>query len=244
MRMLSRKDIEGIAARVFAAYKKLPDLQGKPIYRIEPEKLVRDVLGLNIEFHHLSRYGSVLGVTSPCEVSFKVYDDADQESYALLDGNTIFVEQNLKSDIKRAGRCNFTIAHEASHQIFKMLYPKEYGADPHQPKVHFYLANSEVKKPIKDWEEWQANTLGAAILMQEDLVRQSLFLFGLPESGIQMLNRVYRSAVYERFADMASFLDVSKKALSIRLRQLGLLEKDFLDNPYALTDILYYCGGE
>lgn len=55
-----------------------------------------------------------------------------------------------------------------------------------------------------------------------------------------MLNKVYCPAVYERFADMATFLGVSKKALSIRLRQLGLLEKDYLDNPYALTDILYY----
>lgn len=79
MRTLSRKDIEGIAARVCEAYKKLPDFQGKPIYKIEPEKLVTDVLGLDIQFHHLSRYGSVLGVTSPCEVSYKVYDDADQD---------------------------------------------------------------------------------------------------------------------------------------------------------------------
>ena len=76
--------------------------------------------------------------------------------------------------------------------------------------------------------------------MQEDLVRQALLLFGLPEEGIQMLSKVYCPAVYERFADMATFLGVSKKALSIRLRQLGLLEKDYLDNPYALTDILYY----
>lgn len=240
MKTLSRKDIEAIASRVCEAYRKLPDLQGKPIYKIEPEKLVTDVLGLDIEFHHLSRYGSVLGVTSPCEVSYRVYDDAEQEYYALLDGNTIFVEKDLKSDVKQTGRCNFTIAHEASHQIFKMLYPREYGADPRQPKVHFYLANSEVKKPIENWEEWQANTLGAAILMQEDLVRQALLLFGLPEEGIQMLNKVYCPAVYERFADMATFLGVSKKALSIRLRQLGLLEKDYLDNPYALTDILNY----
>ena len=239
MRTLSRKDIEGIASRVCEAYKKLPDFQGKPIYKIEPEKLATDVLGLDIQFHHLSRYGSVLGVTSPCEVSYKVYNDADEESYALLDGKTIFVEKDLKHDLKQAGRCNFTIAHEASHQIFKMLYPREYGADPCQPKVHFYLANSEVKKPIENWEEWQANTLGAAILMQEDLVRQALVLFGIPD-GIKMLNKVYSPTVYERFACVAEFLGVSKKALSIRLRQLGLLEKDYLDNPYALTDVLYY----
>ena len=79
--------------------------------------------------------------------------------------------------------------------------------------------------------------------INQDLVRQALLLFGLPEGGIPMLNRVYCPTVYERFADMATFLGVSKKALSIRLRQLGLLEKDYLDNPYALTDILNYLGG-
>lgn len=149
------------------------------------------------------------------------------------------MEKDLKSDVKQTGRCNFTIAHEASHQIFKMLYPREYGADPRQPKVHFYLANSEVKKPIENWEEWQANTLGAAILMQEDLVKQALVFFGLPD-GIKMLNRVYSPTVYEQFSCVAEFLGVSKKALSIRLRQFGLLEKDYLDNPYALTDVFYY----
>ena len=41
---------------------------------------------------------------------------------------------------------------------------------------------------------------------------------------------------------MADFLGVSKTALSIRLTQLGLVEKNFFSNPYDLTNV-YYDGG-
>ncbi len=45
MKHLSRKEIEAIAARVVTAYKKLPELEGQAIYRIEPELLIRkDIL--------------------------------------------------------------------------------------------------------------------------------------------------------------------------------------------------------
>jgi len=36
---------------------------------------------------------------------------------------------------------------------------------------------------------------------------------------------------------MTQFLGVSKQAMSIRLKRLGLLKKDYLQNPYALADI-------
>ena len=37
---------------------------------------------------------------------------------------------------------------------------------------------------------------------------------------------------YERFSSMADHMGVSKKALSIRMKQLGLLEQDYLGVPY------------
>lgn len=63
MKYLSRKDIEIIGNRVIQAYMRLPDFVGKTIYRITPDVLIRDVLGLNLEYHHLSLDGSVLGLT-------------------------------------------------------------------------------------------------------------------------------------------------------------------------------------
>lgn len=239
MKHLSRKDIEAIGTRVVTAYKKLPELQGKQIYRIEPDLLIKNLLGLNIEYHHLSLNGSVLGATSPAtDIGIRIFDDPEKEDFFFFDGKTVLVERDLKEDDSQKGRCNFTSVHEASHQIFKMLYPKEYGYKPNGQNLHFYMNSSECRKPIENWEEWQTNVLTSYVLLPEELVGQAMQLFGLGEK-IRMLNKIYSPRVYERFSDMADLLGVSKKALSIRLKQLGWLEQDYLDNPYALTEVVY-----
>lgn len=126
--------------------------------------------------------------------------------------------------------------HEGSHQIFKMLFPNDYGVTQKSSGVHYYKANSERNKPISDWEEWQANTLGAAILLPETLIKQGMFLFNLGDK-IECLNKIYSPEVYKRFEALADFLGCSKKALAIRMKQLGLLKKEYLDNPFDIINI-------
>ena len=64
MKHLSRKDIEQIATRVVSAYKKIPVLSGKQLYKIDPEILCKDLLKLHVDYKHLSLSGMVLGLTS------------------------------------------------------------------------------------------------------------------------------------------------------------------------------------
>ena len=239
MKYLSRKDMEIIGNRVIRAYMRLPDFVGKTIYRITPDVLIRDVLGLNLEYHHLSLDGSVLGLTTAySDVAYKVFDCADEESYCKLDGKTILIEKDLNDDVSKIGRCNFTKSHEAGHQILKMLFPNEYGGS--NKKIHFCLSQPQPHKRL-DWEEWQANGIASVILMPEVLIKQAMFLFSLGDK-IEMINKVYATYEYEQFSAMADFLGVSKTALSIRLTQLGLVEKNFFSNPYDLTNV-YYDGG-
>ena len=239
MKYLTRKDIEIIGERVFRAYKKLPDLTGTKIYKILPDKLIKDVLRLNLEYHHLSLDGSVLGLTTPfSSIEYKVFDYADEESYCVLDGKTILIERDLNADISQIGRCNFTKSHEAGHQILKMLFPNDYGGS--YKKIHFYLSQPPKSKMI-DWIEWQANGIASVILMPKDVVMRAMFLFGLGDK-ISMINKVYATQEYEQFSAMADFLGVSKTALSIRLTQLGLVERNYFNNPYDLTNV-YYDGG-
>ena len=129
-----------------------------------------------------------------------------------------------------------TLMHEGSHQIFKTLFPNDYGVTQKSSGVHYYKANSERNKPISDWEEWQANTLGAAILLPETLIKQGMFLFNLGDK-IECLNKIYSPEVYKRFEALADFLGCSKKALAIRMKQLGLLKKEYLDNPFDIINI-------
>lgn len=77
MKHLSRLDIEAIAEKYITAYMELPEVQDMQIYRIEPELFLERVLGLKIDYAHLSYDGSLLGMTSFVEV--KLYDLTEAE---------------------------------------------------------------------------------------------------------------------------------------------------------------------
>ena len=72
MKHLSRFDIEAIADKYVQAYMALPDVRNTQIYRIDPELLLEKVLGLNVEYQHLSYDGSILGMTSFTEMGVQV----------------------------------------------------------------------------------------------------------------------------------------------------------------------------
>lgn len=131
MKHLSRFDIEAIADKYVQAYMALPDVRNTQIYRIDPELLLEKVLGLNVEYQHLSYDGSILGMTSFTEMGVQVFEDDDNEAFFFLDGKTVLVEKDLNFDSKLKGRKNFTLMHEGSHQIFMMRASRyKFGSVP------------------------------------------------------------------------------------------------------------------
>lgn len=232
---ISRKGIEAIAIRVTDAYKKMDVLKNEDVNRIDPELLCTNLLKLKVDYHHLSKNGTILGLTSYNSCEIEIYDKDSQSLMYDLDGKTILVESDLKS-ADTIGRCNFTLAHEASHQIFNILYPKEYGVNAIKRQVHYYKKEQKITYPVTDWLEWQANALASAILLPEDFIKRGMLIFNLGEK-IKVLNKVFREMTYNRFCDLAIFLGCSKTALAIRMKQLGLIEHDNLDDPYAIIEI-------
>ena len=172
MKRLSRNDIETISEKFVKAYFELPEIKKSQVYRIEPELMLEKVLGLTIEYMHLSYDGSILGMTSFGELGVQVFENNDDEAFFFLDGKTVLVESDLNYDNNLKGRKNFTLMHEGSHQIFKMLFPNDYGITEKSAGVHYYKATADTEKSriITDWEEWQANTLAAAILLPRCLI--------------------------------------------------------------------------
>ena len=223
MKHLSRFDIEAIADKYVQAYMALPDVRNTQIYRIDPELLLEKVLGLNVEYQHLSYDGSILGMTSFTEMGVQVFEDDDNEAFFFLDGKTVLVEKDLNFDSKLKGRKNFTLMHEGSHQIFKMLFPNDYGVTQKSAGVHYYKANSERNKPISDWEEWQANTLAAELLMPTFLVNAEI-----ERAALRLPNGIlYKSASdpnYEKILEMAARMGVSWSAIRIRLQQMQVIK--------------------
>ena len=235
MPYLSREKIEGIAARVVDAYRRLNSQAGAE-KRICPEILAQKLLGLKVEYRTLSRNGSILGMTAFENVGVRVYED-NSPGYYFLDGHTILLESSLAGEKANPGRRNFTLMHETCHQIFRMLFPAEY-MPPAQCRKVCCCTSSMYGYRIKpiNWEEWRVNTLTAAILMPKDLLMEQMQMAGLGEK-IRLLNRVFAPREYKAFTSVAEALGVSKSALAIRMKQLCLLERDDLKDPYALVRV-------
>lgn len=232
MGYLSRNDLEKIAVRVFNDYKHLPRFSGQQVDYVDPEILACELCGLSMNCFHLSKDGLILGMTAFQEIGVEVYDDNGQPHIYDLDGRTLLVEKDLKNDPAQCGRYHFTVAHETAHQILADLYPTDKVI---QNRIIYYRGYSS-QYPIQDWNEWQADNLASALLLPIEVVLRALRRFEL-ENGIDILNKIYRPKEYERFCKMAEFLGASKQAMAIRLKRLGLLKQEYLQNPHAMIDI-------
>ena len=238
MRQLKRTDIEHIGDRIFNAYRKLPCVSSNgSISRVDPDVVLNRILGLDIQYHHLSEDGQTYGMTSTGELGVEL---CDMDDLFILDGKTVLIEKNIMNDPKMAGRCNFTKCHEASHHIFKMLYPKDYGSesDGTPSKVYFSRDRVYVPNQPRDWEEWQADTLASYILMPEYLIRQGMFWLDMGER-IELLNKRFSPYMYEKFCMLADMLGASKTALAYRMEKLGLIKENHLSNPYKYLERVY-----
>ena len=232
MSYLSRSDIEKIATQVFNDYKHLPQFVDRQVDRVDPEILACELCGLHIDYFHLSKDGLTLGMTAFKEVGVELYDDSGQPCFYYLDGRTLLIETDLKKNPALCGRYHFTLAHETAHQILASLYSTNRLL---QNRVVYYQGRSP-QFPIRDWDEWQADNLASALLLPSEIVLGALRKFNL-EYGIDILNKIYRPKEYRKFCKIAELLGVSKQAMSIRMKRLGLLRKGYLHNPYALADI-------
>ena len=225
-RYLSYSDMDRIANRVVRAYTKLPEVSISDFLYVDPELLLRSLLGLEIEYRHLSSDGMTLGLTAYDEVDLELIDDGVIELF-VLDGKTVLIEKDLEG-----GRKNFTTVHEGCHHVLKMLFPHDYGDSPSERRVIRYRES----RSRRTREEWQVDYLTSSILMPRDLVEQSMAITGL-KGRIAMLNSVWRRWEYEAFCNMCLILGVSKQALALRMKQLGLLGTEHLARPNEILDI-------
>ena len=224
MPCLSRNDIEQIAAHVIDQYKRNCLPEKRLCYAVDPLELTQ-MLGLKVVFRHLSDDGTVLGMTSPDEVCVTIFDDSMEEMMFYLDGSTILIEKNLNQHPSAVGRRNFTIAHECAHQLIYRMFPDVYGTSCRL--FCDYRRNAKPKKQIEDWEEWQADAMAASLLLPVDAIKDAMFICGLGEK-MKVLSRKYSENNYIRFCDMANLLGASRSALSFRMEQLDLLERNEL----------------
>ena len=129
---------------------------------------------------------------------------------------------------KLCGKRRFTLAHECAHQLLFHLESEDTKAACRKLYAERRTYSLRDLKSNEDWNEWQANVLGAAILMPQEEVELAMWRFASMnpilnfEGWLLQRDKIIVNMMCESFG-------VSKAALLIRLRHLGYL----VDLPYS-----------
>ena len=175
------------------------------------------------DYAYLSKDGLTLGLTCFQDGKIIVWDETRTKPYPLdVEKGYIFIDKAvLEEEIE--GRVRFTLIHECSHYI---LHPRFYYKRPgaEMPKIEcpvYHIDNWERRVPMTDegTREWQANRLGAALIMPAMTTR--MLMAEKLHIAVGDLESVYLSDSF--IEDMAGVFVVSKSAMRNRLRDLDLL---------------------
>jgi hypothetical protein len=192
-----------------------------------------------VSFTRLSPDGSICGLTAYADTEY-IIEEMGVKRTIPLRKNQILLDVSFIQPgqvHKLCGKRRFTLAHECAHQIlFQMeseaaqsAYVKKYSA-----RTAYSLRDLKTRE---DWNEWQANVLGAAILMPQKEIDLAMWYFA---GGKKLINYegvfAYRDKL--SLSLLCQQLAVSKSAAVIRLRQLGYIE----DRPYREYLIRWRCG--
>ncbi len=228
--ILSRQNIEEIASVLVDDYRAAcrlpgPGETGGPA-GVDIDRFAVGYLNLRINYQYLSPDNSFCGLTAFADTDYTYEVEGRRrtiwvpQSQILL--NELFFWHDLRE--KLAGQRRFTVAHECAHQILYQMGEEEGliacrrtapGGDvsaPRQPRTE------------ADWNEWQANALGAALLMplrDVDVAMRCL----APGRRLRESAGWFGRSDWFVIKSCAALFGVSPKAITIRLRQLGYVEE-------------------
>ena len=180
--ILSRLDLEAIATAItkdfFQSY--YGDEVANPnrfVLATPMNAFAKDYLGLSVSYAPLSPDGSICGLTSYSDTSYTIR--IDQQPYAIqLKRNQVILDMSFRNCDNHSslyGRRRFTLAHECAHQILFQLASddeKEICTNAYSER-NAYLPYE--LKTREDWNEWQANVLGAAILLPQTEIDRAMY---------------------------------------------------------------------
>ena len=193
------------------------------------DQLAGDYLGLRVSFARLSDDGSICGLTAYTDTEYAATCQGVTRLIPLK-ANEVLLDSSFMEPGQVRARCGkrrFTLAHECAHQIlFQMESDEARRAceEAYSPRTAYSLRDLKTRE---DWNEWQANALGAALLMpQREIDRAMDYL----ARGRRLINYGGWFNYGDRavLSQLCQTLGVSKSAAVIRLRQMCHLE----DRPY------------
>lgn len=232
--ILSQKNIEEIAAAVTKDFNEFyfgcssedtrRMARGTPI-----DQFAKEYLGMIVSFARLSSDGSICGLTAYADTEY-ITEEMGVKRVIPLRKNQILMDASFIQPgqvYKLCGKRRFTLAHECAHQILFQMESETVRSSCTQKYSGRTAYSLRDLKTREDWNEWQANVLGAAILMPQKEIDLAMWYFA---GGKKLINYEGVFAYRDKLSltMLCQQLAVSKSAAVIRLRQLGYIE----DRPY------------
>ena len=218
---MSRTEINEISEGLIEVYAR--KYRNKVIQSIDIGHFITEFLSMKIEYVPFAEDdGGRIGFLADGETPLMVYRDGEILP-VVFPADTVVLDRSLLAE-KEQGRRRFTLAHEAAHYILSRIYAVPDAGRFHTEYDSGQVYTKEEMAQMFSNAEWQADTMGASLLMPRFLVEGALAKF----NGSQCI-RIYGDTTFSmqekaRIRKMADYLGVSYTALVIRLRELNMLE--------------------
>lgn len=230
MYLLKKKDFDDIAALVLSNYMPRVLEYPKPL---DIESLAQDQFYLDIRYDNIEPDGKILGMMAFADTEYYSRGYSAERGAIELEEGTMLIDYSLCGNDNRARR-RYTQAHELSHWICHRGYHSptnqqyEFRRNRYvacrTENIESYRRNDFSERTENDWEEWQADSLAAALLMpKKTFVEAVETLFR--EYGVRRCllpgrdNKIARDIISE----VASTFDTSYRATQIRMIHLGFI---------------------
>ena len=243
MYIIRKEDFDDIGEAVLLEY--MSEVLRYPT-AIDIMALATECLYLDVKNKYITQDGSILGMIAFGDTEFIGYGMSLEEEKIDLPEGTVLIDYRL-CGLENMGRRNFTVAHECGHWVCHRPYHSpnnkvyEFRKNKPQSLIACRAENIEGIKTSasfnrftdEDWEEWQADSFAAAILMPRktfiEAFREALkakgvrrdYLIKGDDSGIEASIIHYLMRIFE----------VSYTAVKIRLKNLGLM-RDYSNNRH------------
>lgn len=236
--VLKKEEIDAIGEAYVQDFQ--PEVLRNPA-PVDIEGFIECYLGMTTDYQYLSHNGIYLGMTVFNDTDKVIVwsPDTNRAEYVSAKARTVIVDNRLLAESQRH-RYRFTLGHEGGHDIFHSAF---FHYDPNQmsffgpqmaPMIQCRRDSTKMSKTdFRSWNdhdrmEFQANRFSSAILM--------------PKSAVELVAQRHRKerSLVRNIAivhDMVDTFDVSLEAATYRLKELGIVDKDF-SVPYAGMDFI------
>ena len=233
MYILSRDSIEDVATLILKEYYPNNLVFPTPLNTLE---LLEEHLGLTVKRKYIGNIESgILGlIVMNDEVEIPSYDDMYRPTILQETFGTVLISQHLNGK-NNAPRRRYTEAHEGAHFILhKEYYNNSAAKTANRSNVFDYIACRKMEiyknspKNDREWIEWQADALAAALLMPRDIF-YSYAKSVIRQNGVSkgyLISGPYanKGQAIDIITEVAEKFYVSYRAAQIRMLHLGLIQ--------------------